>query len=209
MKNVLFIICLLFLSVLFSCSNDDNKETVKNYIEINGTQYELSQGAISYYGNFEGLGVFLRSILLLSPDISVDWDNEKISGIGPLISLDIFNTQESLIDGTYSFSTSEVSEIEKVCDGVDRNADGRVNDSDCYKKLPAGQSYISSNLSLYGNKVDVQSDKEPEYTFKSGIVTFQKNGDNYEITFDCIGKNNDIIKGIYQGTLKSLDYSKK
>jgi hypothetical protein len=206
MKRILFTF-ILFLSILFSCSKDDNKDSVKSYLEINGTQYELNQGAISYYGNFEGLGVYLRSILLLSPEISVDWDNEKISGIGPLISLDVFNTQESLIDGTYSFSTSEVSETEKVCDGVDRNADGQVNDSDCYKKLPAGKSYIASNLSLYGNKVDTQSDEEPETTFKSGTVTLQKDGDNYTITFDCIGKNNDIIKGIYQGTLKSLDYS--
>lgn len=206
MKKLL-VIYILSLSVLFSCSKDDDKETEKSYLEINGTQYELSQGVMAYYGNFEGLGVYLRSILLLSPDITIDWENEKASGIGPLISVDIFNTQESLIDGTYSFSTSEESETEKVCDGVDRNADGRVNDSDCYRKLPAGKSYISSNLSFYGNKVDIQSDKEPENTIKSGTITLQINGNNYKITFDCIGKNNDQIKGVYQGILKFLDYS--
>lgn len=200
-------ICVLFLSIILSCTDEETSESAKSYVEINGTQYELIQGALQYYGNFERHGVYNHSIVIFSKEININWDKEEASGTGTVLDLDFFNTQTTLADGTYTFSTPEVAETEKVCDGVDRNGDGKINDNDCYTKLPAGKSYISSRISFYGTKIDVNSENEPETKFKSGSVTLKKDGDNYTITLDCVGSNNDVIKGIYQGTLKYLDFS--
>ncbi len=62
-------------------------------------------------------------------------------------------------------------------------------------------------MSFYAANVNMTSNYyETSPTFKSGTVKIEKNGDNYIITFDCIGENNDKIKGVYQGTLTYLDY---
>lgn len=157
MKNVFFI-CILFVSALFSCTKDeDEPESDSGYFKINDTEYSLNQGALMNYGNYEGVGVYNHTIFLLSPEISVNWDEEEISGTGAILSLEFFNTQEDLDEGTYTFSTHANALTEKLCDNVDRNGDGFINDNDCIYVLPQGESYISSEMSFYAGNVNTGS----------------------------------------------------
>ena len=180
----------------------------KNFFKINETEYELYQGGLMYYGNFEGHGVYNHDIMLFSPEININWNDTNASGIGAIIDFSIFNTKNKLDDGTYMLSIPEIEQTEKICDGIDWNADGEIDDMDCYHTLPEGKFYISSRLSLYGGNLDIATNYyDTAQFFESGNVVIHINEGKYTISFDCIGVNKDIIKGYFEGTLEYLDYS--
>jgi uncharacterized protein (TIGR02145 family) len=180
----------------------------KNYLKINDTEYELSQGALMYYGNFEGLGVCNHEIFLYSPGININWVDESGSGVGAIVDFSIFNTKNKLEDGTYIFSIPEIEETVKICDGTDVNGDGKIDDNDCYHTLPDGKFYISSRISCYDSNINIQSDYyDTAPLFESGNVTIKIDGEKYIISFDCIGTNKDTIKGHFEGNLIYLDLS--
>lgn len=205
--KIKFLTFVLIASVLFSCTKDDDEpESGLSYFKINDTEYELSQGAFMYYGNYEGVGVYNHAILLMSPEISVNWDQNDASGTGAILRLEFFNTQEDLDEGTYTFSTHAEALTQKLCDDVDRNGDGIINDDDCVYVLPQGESYISSEMSFYSGNADINSNYyETSPFFESGTIKIEKDGTAYTITIDCVGENGDKIKGVYTGTLHDMD----
>lgn len=186
------------------CLKDFN---ISNFIEINGIRYDLANGFLAYYGNFEGHGVYNHQITLYGPEIEINWDDYTVKGIGPAIDFEIFNTKSYVENGSYSFSLPEIAETVKVYENFDVNNDGVINDLDYYTTLPDGKYYISSRLSYYGKEIDFNDYYSEPPAFESGNATIVISGDKYSITFDCKGKNGDVIRGYFEGNLKYLDWS--
>lgn len=180
-----------------------------SYLEINGERYELTQGAILNYGNFEGHGVYNHQVLLYNSEIDINWNEGTLKGTGPVIDFEIFNTKNIVDNGYYSFSIPEIAETVIVYDSIDINGDGIINILDYHTTLPEGKYYISSRLSFYGEEIDLNSNTAELPLIKSGNVVFSLSEGIYSIFFDCIGENGDTIKGHFEGPLKYLDFSEE
>lgn len=182
-------------------------ELENSFLKINNTSYALSVGLLGYYGNFEGRGVYNHSIYLLSPDHNINLQTFETTGTGAVVNLEIFNTKDHIENGTYMFSLPEVMNTIKRCDGTDVNADGIVDDKDCFYTMPDGGSYVCSRLSSYSSNADMHEYLGLE--FKSGSVSITKDGEVYTIIMDCVGKNDDVIKGYYKGRIHYYDFSQE
>lgn len=180
-----------------------------NFVEINGTRYDLPNGFLAYYGNFEGHGVYNHQITLYGPEIEINWADYTVKGIGPVIDFEIFNTQTFVENGSYTFSTPEIAETVKVYENFDVSGDGLINDLDYYTTLQEGKYYISSRISYYGKAIDLNDYYSEPSLFKSGNATMVISEGKYSITFNCKGENGDQINGHYEGELKYVDFSEE
>lgn len=180
----------------------------RGYFTINDTRYNLDDGMLQYFGNFEGAGVFSHEIMLYSSQIGVNWNDSTTNGSGPVIDFEIFNTKSSIESGIYNFSIPEIADSIIFCSGNDINGDGKVDSTDCQTTLVSGTYYISSRISAYGSNIDLNSEDDSAWLlFDSGTVTIQVSGSRYTLTFDCTGVNNDKITGYFEGSLRYFDWS--
>jgi|GEM_PF-1248955 len=179
----------------------------RGYFTINDTRYDLDDGMLQYFGNFEGAGVFSHTIMLYSSKIGVNWNDSTINGSGPVIDFEIFNTKSSIESGIYNFSIPEIADSIIFCSGNDINGDGKVDSTDCQPTLVSGTFYISSRISSYGSNIDLNAEDSGWLLFDSGTVTIQVSGSRYTLTFDCTGANNDKITGYFEGNLRYFDWS--
>jgi len=172
---------------------------------INDVEYPLSDGIMINYGDFEGKGIYNHSMYLLSPDHIMNWETLESTGTGAVVDFEIFNTNDTIESGIYPFSIPEDMNTVKVCDSIDRNADGLINDDDCIYTMPDGEFYISSRISVYDTNVNLQ--ELIGLKFRSGNIAINREDDQYRIELDCVGENGDIITGFYMGSLHYYDFS--
>jgi len=177
----------------------------KSFLKINDTEYDLSDGLYGFYGNFENKGIYNHSLYLLSSGHNMNWETLETSGSGAIVNFELFNTGELIENGSYPFSTPEEMNTEQVCDEVDRNADGIINEDDCYYKLPDGKFYISSRISVYDANVNIYD--LTGLKFHSGNLIITRDEDLFRLEFECMGENGDIISGFYSGTFHFYDFS--
>lgn len=185
-----------------------------SFLKVNENEYELIDGIILYDGTDSLSGIYYREIFLLSPGHNINWETLEITGSGAVVYFELYNKQADIASGEYSFSTPELMETvlvldTVVCDSVDNNGDGIINEDDCMHwtvyTMPDGAKYISSDGSAYDEDTNL-NDFTGLY-FDSGNVNITCEDDTSTFNFDCLGENGDVIQGYYKGTLHYYDYS--
>ena len=197
-------------AIEFSFSAADSTD-IESYFSINDSVYKLVDGFVLYESE-PYINVYVRSIIFISSGFEINWDNlEILSSSGALINLALFNTQEEIANGDYPFALRDTMNTVLVldtiiCDSIDVNGDGIINEDDCVHSIvytmPDGGKYLSSSESEYSSNFDIN-----DFEFQSGNVTTLKEGEIYIFHLDCIGKNGDLIKGYYKGSLRFYDYA--
>ncbi len=187
------------------CIKDTLSTGPKSILNINEDEFDLVDGILANYGDFEGAGVYNHTIYLLSSGHEINWETLEVAGSGAVVDLEIFNTGPQIDNGFYPFSIPEVMNTVKICDSIDRNDDGVINDYDCYYTLPEGTFYISSRISAYDRNANLNDMEGLE--FASGSATISTDGDLYIIEFNGTGLNGDVVSGYYKGSLHYYDFS--
>ncbi len=196
-----------------SFSTSDSSGTAL-FLKINENEYDLKDGLIAYYGNFELTGIHNHSIYLMSSGHNMNWETLESTGSGAVLNFEMFNTQSEIASGEYPFSLPEIMNTilvqdTTICDGTDTNGDGIVNEDDCFHSvvytMPEGGKYISSRISAYDSNTNLND--LTGLKFDSGTITITRDGDTYIFEIDCTGENGDIIKGYYEGPLHYYDFS--
>lgn len=182
MKKLLLQLCVALLTVgilLTGCKKDEKKDK-KNHLKIGGTEYNLSSGLMENYG-FSSEGVFNVDLTLVSDGITLPaTSSSNASGAGQVIYFEMFTTTNGDLDnGEYQYKNTS--------------------------PYPAG----SFDYGDYSINLDIDNETGLWIEITSGTVNVSKNGDVYEITFDCSNSAGEKIEGYYKGVLQFMDHSKK
>jgi len=62
-----------------------------SFLKINEIEYDLIDGLLAYYGNFEGNGIHNHSIYLLSSGHNMNWETLETTGSGAILNFEIEN----------------------------------------------------------------------------------------------------------------------
>lgn len=170
----------LFCFVFIGCKKDSKNESTKNYLKVDGVDYEISKGLLINYG--ENNMVYNIDLYLFSPGLTVhetDGYPDSISGTGHMISFEILTTgSDKLALGDYTYSNQEL----------------------------AGTFYYADYLLNWNSNLNPMADF---VTLNAGTVKVIKNGTEYELSFTGKDVSNKAISGYYKGSLKYYtDYKK-
>lgn len=171
-----------FVTPLFfvSCSDDDddngNGHADGNHFTYDGNTYELSQGLLVYYGQWDGEGfnfdVDLYSEGIVFPDDEEEW----ASGSGYNIYFELFSPDaDDLKPGTYEFD-EEGTQDPFTFNWADFSIDLNFDDQS-------------------GTFIDIIG----------GTVEVAKSGSNYILTIEVIAEDNKPVTGYYNGPLMRFD----
>jgi len=175
-------IAILLLSLFVSGCKKDEKKTVKNYFNYNGTEYILTQGFLENYGKYGDQGYNI-DLSLLSSSFTIHQSNgeiDSVSGIGDALVFQIYTSLPSKLDvKDYTY------------DATGSGADGTFD---------WGMVAMDYNASTSNGT---------QYEITGGKVSVTSNGSEYEITINCTASNSKTITGYYKGSLKYYNYGKK
>jgi hypothetical protein len=179
-KTVLF--ALTAIGVLFAaCKKDDENDPPKNQMTYNGAEYELSQGIIENYGSWESSEGYNFDVTLLTSGIAIYVVNDMIdslSGIGSGVVFELFSSDSThLADGIYI---------------LDEDGNG----------TPGTFTYGSVAIDY-----NVGTQEGTEKDFIEGTCEVNRNGETFQLSFDCKTEDNIAITGYYNGVLQAFDYS--
>jgi len=172
-----------FLSVLLVSCGDD-KDSSKNYIKYDGSEYELSFGVLENYGlttNGEGYDM---NLVLMSSGLKtheIDGQIDSLSGVGHLIYFALSSeTSDRLAIGEYSFI-----------------------ENDNYQPFTIGLTGV-----LLNHDYDSQAEESgTSLAIDNGQLSVKKVGNEYELSFSCIDKDGKSVTVYYKGSLKYYDVS--
>ncbi|UII27489.1 hypothetical protein LVD15_03390 [Fulvivirga maritima] len=171
-KSMLFVA--LSVVLLTSCSDDDDEnEITGNYVSIEDNEFNLKGGALEFQ------------------DVVVGESGEDLSWLSLMLYSDGLEVYESdgeiEVDGEgfgMFFEALSSAEVEGLGPG---------------KYTYIGDMAIEAGLLFYGDYEDVGGNLEG--AFVSGAMTVEKDGDDYEITFDMVNEEGHKLKGYYKGSL--------
>lgn len=160
--------------------DDDDDKTPSNYMNVAGTNYEMSQAILENYGQFSGSG-YNFDLVLLSPGFvihEVNGELDSVSGVGHGISFEIFTaTEDFLSSGEYTYDA----------DGTE--APGTFDD---------GTAVVEFNST---------TENGTYYDITGGKLTVEKSGTTYTFSFDGTATNDVKISAYYKGVPIIYDYS--
>lgn len=177
------IIAILLLSLIVGGCKKDEKETVKNYFNYNGTEFTLAKGFLENYGKSaadEGNNIDLT---LLSSAFTIHVKNgevDSISGTGDALYFEIFTSLPDKLDvRDYLYDATE--------------------------------SYAAGtfDIGMVGMGFNMETETGSAFDITAGKVSVTSNGSEYEITINCTTSNGKTITGYYKGPLAYYNYDKK
>lgn len=175
-------IAILLLSLFVSGCKKDEKKTVKNYFNYNGTEYILTQGFLENYGKYGDQGYNI-DLTLLSSDLKINESNgevDSLSGTGHALIFEIFTSLPNKYDiKDYLYDASE------------SGADGTFD------------------WGMVGMNLDLANETGLTFDITGGKVSVTSNGTEYEITINCTDEKGKTVTGYYKGSLKYYNYGKK
>lgn len=181
-KITLNLAVLLIITIAFSGCKKDKKddETTKNFLKVDGTDYDLSKGFLINYGIYGSSNNI--DLVLISSGITVHEVMglpDSVSGTGNAIYFELYSTSgDKLQLGDYIY-----------------------NDSG-----DAG-TFDWADYLLNWNATQLP---DADFTnITSGTVKVINNGTEYELSFSGKDSNNKTISGYYKGSLKWYDDSGK
>jgi len=176
----LLITGLLFIAVA-GCKKDSKKDdATKNYLKVDGTEYDISKGFIVNYG---GSGsIYNIDLVVVSSGLNIHDVNglpDSVSGTGNTVYFEMYSSvSDKISSGDYVY-----------------------NDSG------AAGSFDYEDYMLNWNTTTQPNAETTEIT--SGTVKVINSGTEYELTFSGKDVHNKIISGYYKGNLKYYDDSGK
>lgn len=179
--------CIIFACVAFqSCKKDEEK----NYMIFDGVRYDLSQGLLTKYGQYDPEDGYNFGLMLYSKGIQYSLTGNNWSGQGSFIYFEMYSEIASdLAPGTYVFE-------------------------DLY-----GLAYkpFTFNLAFLGIDVDMgvqlkndirnlkQSKQDVFHYLEEGNLRLGKNKSVYTINVDGITEESLAVKAIFEGALTLVD----
>ena len=161
---------------MVSCDKDDDKE-FENKVTYEGTEYELNDGYLEYYGVW-GDSTYNFDITLVSSDVDYNVVSGIPTGTGNIIYFELFSSSSTeLVPGTYVFDPDGTSEANTFDEG---------------------------NFALNFN-FTTETGLVRQISLGSLIV--EKEGSTYKLTIDCTDSAGKKITGNYEGTLSFADWS--
>ena len=173
-------LCVFLLAglVLFNCKKDEEVGP-KNTINIEGAEYDLSQGLLIDYGPYAANEPNAQVLFLYSSGVKIHEVGGKLdstSGSGHAIYFEISSSvSKALTEGEYLFNP--------------------------YPPFKAG-TFLYSYAVFKANFVTFDGEF---YEMAEGKITVKKEGVNYVISFDCTETDGKHITGFYKGPLKVYD----
>lgn len=181
MLNFSKFLCLqVFIVFVFSACKKDDDVTPKSILTFDGKTYDLASGLLIDYGQFKTTEGHAQVLFLYSSGIKIHEGAGKIdstSGKGHIVYFEIFSPlSNTLGEGEYIF-----------------------DDTATFLAKTFGFSYVVFNADY------ITSDGEVHEIIQ-GKVNVKKDGNNYELTFDCTeGSDGKKLTGYYNGPLKFYD----
>ena len=181
MLNFSKFLCLqVFIVFVFSACKKDDDVTPKSILTFDGKTYDLASGLLIDYGKFKTTEGHAQVLFLYSSGIKIHEGAGKIdstSGKGHIVYFEIFSPlSNTLGEGEYIF-----------------------DDTATFLAKTFGFSYVVFNADY------ITSDGEVHEIIQ-GKVNVKKDGNNYELTFDCTeGSDGKKLTGYYNGPLKFYD----
>ncbi len=173
MKTNLLLLATFILIILAaaSCKKDSKNDTTRNFLKVDGTEYDMSKGFILNNGNKNS--VSNMGLVLISSGITAHLVNgipDSASGTGNVISIELLTSgSDKLTPGDYQYSDSEL----------------------------AGSFYYGSYALNWNSPVSYS----PDYMeFNSGTVKVINSGAVYELSFTGKDANNKDISDYYKGS---------
>ena len=182
MKSILSI---LFVSSLFfaSCGNDnDDNSSSSNSFTYKSKTYTLAKGFSIGWGESNTSNVYMKELYLVSSGITCTSSSSdyKISGKGNSLYFNIYSSSQSGITvGTYKYSE--------------------------YTSYPILNTFDYCEIDL-GSDWDAETNGEWA-EIKEGILTIEKSGATYVITFEGYDSNNNKVIASYTGALSNYNMS--
>lgn len=205
MRKTAIPISILLLILTWACGKDEvNKESTDNSLLMYGMSYPLVSGVLwheipssvvefntfTFYDEYTRNGKVQRdTIEVPSADVS-----DKISGkfIISLYGKDVeFNDTERR---AYGKSNTVVLHLSVANDDFETGTYS-------FSKTNAPRTFFGYSSINY-NFTDKAGAINP---IGSGEITVNKDGDTYEVIFDCKSTSNQILKGVYKGPLRLVD----
>lgn len=165
---------ILLCFAVAGCKKDNKKdETKKNFLKVDGTEYDISKGYLEYYG---AIGPDNNiDLTLFSPGITVHENMgmpDSLSGNGHTIYFEMYTSGSGkLAVGDYSQNNSK----------------------------RAGSFDFANYVLNWDIALDPGIDLIP---ITSGTVKVTKSDTEYELSFSGRDENNRAISGYYKGSLK-------
>ncbi|UBM62759.1 hypothetical protein LA303_01965 [Candidatus Sulfidibacterium hydrothermale] len=184
-KLLVFAMGLFLISLVFMGCDDSDSDNPGNYIKHDNVSYALSNGFVFDASQSEkdakledgSLAVYPVGLLLVSSGFTiypVDGNIDSISGTGSGIFFIAYSTSsDKLADGHYVLDSLALDQ---------------------------------SGIFLYADAVfdyNVATGDGIETEISSGTLDVKSDGDDYEISFDCKGKDGKSITGYYKGSVES------
>ncbi len=187
------------------CVRDTVSQPTGSVLKINEAEYELEDGILTNNGDYRGDGTYYHSIYLLGTGHNMNWETLETVGSGAVLYLEILSELDTIFPGLYPFSTFIRDTV--ICDSIDVNNDGILNDLDCLQfvdySIPAGGTYVSSSLSAFDSNTNLY-DLEG-FKFLAGEAAISIEEGVYTIDCNAIGENGEVISAYYRGTLHYFD----
>jgi len=183
MKNLkTLILALISISIVFAgCKKDEENDAPKNQMTIDGTEYELSQGVIENYGVWQSSEGYNFDVTLLTSGITIHVVNDiidSLSGIGSGVVFELYSYDSTNL-------ASEIYDLDKDGNGT-----------------PGTFTYGSVAIDY---NVGTQQGTEKEFT--EGILNVARDGENFQLSFECKTEDGTTVTGYYDGVLQAFDYS--
>lgn len=178
MKSIISTVAVIFLLFIgiTGCKKDKN-DTKKNFLKVDGTEYDISKVLLTNYGGASS--VYNMELDFFSSGITIHEVNgipDSISGIGHAIYFDMFSSSaDKLALGDYTYNNTS----------------------------QAAGSFDYAGYVLNWNI----SQQPPFIEITSGNVKAIKSGAEYELSFSGTDQNNKTISGYYKGSLTYYDAS--
>ena len=180
MNNSIKLIMLVFITLLSSCSSDNESDqdanANKGYLKIGNQTVELSQGYLENYGvrgNAYNIDFSLRS-----KSIS---DKED----GAVVYFELFSSlKNNLAKGDYSF--------------------GGYSEATAYTFTKWGQSLLGKNINVEKGGMSVTNGVSIKPT--SGTFKVSENGDNYKVSFTGKGTASYYKDGVLSSTQNDVSF---
>lgn len=168
---------LLLCSAIAGCKKNNNDQTTKSYLKVDGIEYDISQGFIIDYGPYNA--VYSIDLYLASSGIifhEIGGLPDSVSGTGNGMTFEILSSDNGkLALGDYIYSDSD---------------DG-------------GTFYYAEYIVNWN--ATQQPDAE-FLEIVSGTMKVIQNGAEYELSFSGTNINNKPISGYYKGKLSYYNY---
>lgn len=178
-RNVVVMLLLGF--AIAGCKKDSAKNETKNYVNVDGTEYEISKGFITNYGLNNS--AYNLDLVLISSGLTIHeimGMPDSVSGTGNVIYFEMYSSSSDKIAlGDYNY-----------------------NDSGNAGSFDYAEYMVNWNSALQPNSAGLE--------IKTGSVKVISNGNEYELSFSGTNASNTTITGYYKGSLNYyIDKKKK